>query len=143
MLKRMVVSLLTSVGLLSLTAHPTLAKLANHFATHETVYPSTCSVAVDGERYTCDYVVVGAFNDATANIKLCSSQSCFILMLNRTQFSHVANGQDFSVYNLAWQRGRSIVHQWDTSMRCGFTRSDGLGCVGELEDGSAIAIYME
>jgi len=37
----MVVSLLTSVGLLTLNTHPTLAKLANHFATHETVYPST------------------------------------------------------------------------------------------------------
>ncbi|MBD2777467.1 hypothetical protein [Iningainema tapete] len=143
MLKKMVATVLASVGLLSLNANPTLAERAVNYSTYRKVYPSTCSIAIEGKRSTCDYVVFGAFNDATANIKLCSSSDCFVLMLTPSQLSRISNGQNFSVYNLAWQRGSSIVRRWDTSMQCGFSRTDGIGCVGELDNGNAITVYTE
>lgn len=142
MLKKMVASVLTSVGLLSLNASPTLAKPAVNYAAHETFYPSTCTIAIEGEKYTCDYTVMGAFNDASANLKLCSKRYCLILMLNSTQLANVADGENFYVRQMAWQRGNSIRDQWDVSMQCGF-KSDAMGCIGELENGSAIAIYVE
>lgn len=142
MLKKIVASLLTSVGLLSLNANPTLAKPAVNFAARETIYPSTCTIAIEGEKYTCDYTVMGAFNDASANIKLCSRRYCLILILSPTQLANLADGEDFHVRQIAWQRGHSIGDYLNVSMRCGF-QSDAMGCIGEFENGSAIAIYME
>jgi hypothetical protein len=142
MLKRMVASLLTSVGLLSLNANPTLAKAADYFAAHKTFYPSTCTIGFQGEEYTCDYTVVGAFNDATANLKLCSTSYCFILILSPTQLAQVADGKDFYVRQIAMQKGNRIVTQGNVSMHCGF-RSQAMGCLGELTNGSKIAIYVE
>lgn len=142
MFKRMVVSLLTSVGLLSLNASPTLAKPANNFRYHQTFYPSTCSIAIDGEKYGCDYTVMGAFSDASANLKLCSTRYCLILMLTPSQLANLGDGEDFYVSQIAWQRGNRVSDQWDVSMQCGF-KSDAIGCMGEFENGSAIAIYLE
>ncbi|MDZ8091573.1 MAG: hypothetical protein RMZ42_06495 [Nostoc sp. DedQUE05] len=142
MLKRMVASLLASVGLLSLNAPATLAKPAVNFAAHETFYPSSCTIAIKGEKYGCDYTVMGAFSDASANLKLCSKRYCLILMLSPTQVANVADGEDFYVRQMAWQRGSTVSEQWDVSMQCGF-KSDAMGCIGELENGSAIAIYVE
>lgn len=142
MLKRMVASLLTSVGLLSLNANATLATPAENFAAHETFYPSTCTIAIDGEKYGCDYTVMGAFSDASANLKLCSRRYCLILMLTPTQLANVADGENFSVRQIAWQKGSTVSEGLDVSMQCGF-RLDAMGCVGEFDDGSAIAIYVE
>ncbi|MEH1931673.1 hypothetical protein [Nostoc sp.] len=142
MLKKIVASLLTSVGLLSLNANPTLAIPAVNFAARETIYPSTCTIAIEGEKYTCDYTVMGAFNDASANIKLCSTRYCLILILSPTQLANLADGEDFHVRQITWQRGNSIGDYLNVSMRCGF-KSDAMGCIGEFENGSAIAIYME
>ncbi|NMG06692.1 hypothetical protein [Brasilonema sp. UFV-L1] len=142
MLKRMVASVLTSVGLLSLNANPTLARPADYFAAHKTYYPSTCTIAFNGEKYTCDYTVVGAFNNATANLKLCSRRYCFILILSPTQLANVADGEGFYVRKIALQRGSRIINQWNVSMQCGF-RSQAMGCLGEFRNGSAIAIYVD
>lgn len=142
MLKRMVASLLTSVGLLSLNANPTLARPAVNYKYHQTVYPSTCTIAFNGEKYTCDYTVVGAFNNASANLKLCSRRYCFILILSPTQLANLADGEGFYVRQIAMQSGSRIVDQWNVSMQCGF-RSQAMGCLGEFENGSAIAIYVE
>jgi len=142
MLKRIVASLLTSFGLLSLNANATLARPAESFRYHQTFYPSTCTIAFDGQIYGCNYTVMGAFSNASANIKLCSTDYCLILLLNATELANVADGEDFSVRQIAWQRGNSITNQWDVSMQCGF-KSDGMGCVGEFDNGSAIAIYVE
>jgi hypothetical protein len=142
MLKKIVASLLTSVGLLSLNANPTLAKPAVNFAARETIYPSTCTIAIEGKKYTCDYTVMGAFNDGSANIKLCSRRYCFILILSPTQLANLADGEYFHVRQIAWQRGNSISDYLNVSMRCGF-KSDAMRCRGEFENGSAIAIYIE
>ncbi|MBD2777459.1 hypothetical protein [Iningainema tapete] len=143
MLKRMVATVLASVGLLSLNANTTLAKPAVDFNYHKTYYPSTCSIAIEGEKYSCDYLVFGAFNNASMNMKFCSKQYCLILVVDASQVDRVANQQNFRVNRLAWQRGNSIVRQWDTTMRCGFSRTEGIGCVGELDNGNAIAVYTE
>gem|GEM_PF-1865223 len=143
MLKQLVASVLTSVGLLSLNISPTLAKPADDFRYHKTFYPTNCNIAINGEKYTCDYGVMGAFSNATANLKLCSTRYCFILVLSSAQLANVADGEDFYVRQVAFQRGSAIVDQWDASLRCGFSRSDGIGCLGELENGTEIVIYVE
>lgn len=143
MLKNIVASLVTSVGLLSLNVSPTLARPAQSFRYHKTFYPTSCNILVNGEKYTCDYAVMGAFNDATANIKLCSTSYCFILILSPTQLANVADGQDFYVRQIAIQKGSRILDQWGASLRCGFSSSNGIGCLGSLENNSQIAIYVE
>ena len=142
MLKRMVASVLTSVGLLSLNANATLARPAVNFAANQTFYPSNCTIAIEGEKYTCDYTVMGTFNDASANLKLCSTAYCLILVLSPTQVANVADGENFYVRQMAWQRGNTVSDQWDVSMQCGF-KSDAMGCIGELENGNKVAIYIE
>ncbi len=71
--------MLTSVGLLTLNANPSLAENTVNFTNHQTLYPSTCAVVIEGERHECDYAVMGAFDDASTNIKLCSEDACMIL----------------------------------------------------------------
>ncbi|WP_236142599.1 hypothetical protein [Nostoc sp. CMAA1605] len=143
MLKKLAASVLTSVGLLSLNASPTLARPAQDFRYHRSFNTTNCNIAINGERYTCDYGVMGAFSNASANLKLCSTRYCFILILSRAQLANVADGQDFYVNQVAFQQGNSIIDEWDASIRCGFSRSDGIGCLGELENGTRIAIYVE
>ncbi len=86
--------------------------------------------------------MIGGFNDASANIKLCSSRDCLILMLNPTQLVNAADGEYFSVRQMAWQRGNYITREWDVSLTCALNLQ-GMGCAGELENGSAIAIYLK
>jgi hypothetical protein len=50
-------------------------------------------------------------------------------------------GESFYVRQMAWQRGNYITRQWDVSLTCGLS-TEGMGCIGELENGSAIAIYL-
>ncbi len=142
MLKKIVASLLTSVGLLSFNLNSALAERAVNFKYYRTVYPSTCKMAFEGEVYGCNSAVIGGFNDASANIKLCSSRDCLILMLNPTQLVNAADGEYFSVRQMAWQRGNYITREWDVSLSCALNLQ-GMGCVGELENGSAIAIYLK
>jgi hypothetical protein len=142
MLKRMVTSLITSVGILSINASPTLARPANNFKYHQTFYPSTCTIAIEGKKYGCDYTVMGAFSDASANLKLCSTRDCLILMLTPGQLANLGDGEDFYVSQIAWQRGNRVSDQWDVSMQCGF-KSDAIECIGEFDNGSGIAIYVE
>ncbi|WP_414575967.1 hypothetical protein [Anabaena sp. CCY 9402-a] len=142
MLKKMVASLLTSVGILSLNANSALAERPVDFRYYKTLYPSSCNIAIAGERYRCDYTVVGAFNDASANIKLCSTRDCLILILTPTQLANVADGNYFYIRQMAWQTGNSITRQWNVSLTCS-SSADSMGCIGEVENGSAIAIYVE
>ncbi len=142
MLKKIVSSLVTSVGLLSLNANATLAAPADNFLYHKTLYPSSCNIVIDGEKYTCDYTVLGAFSDASANFKLCSTRYCLILMLTPTQLTNIAEGENFSVRKVTWQRGNTVGEELNVSMECGF-KSDEMGCIGLFDNGSAIAIYIE
>jgi hypothetical protein len=142
MLKKISASLLTFVGLLTLNPNPSLAENTVNFTNHQTLYPSTCAVVIEGERYECNYAVMGAFDDASANIKLCSDDACIILMLSPYQLANIANAEDFRVRQIALQKGNSIIAQWDVSMRCG-SNATGMGCVGESDDGGEIAVYME
>ncbi|NJO62093.1 MAG: hypothetical protein HC836_28835 [Richelia sp. RM2_1_2] len=142
MLKKITASLLTSVGLLTLNANPSLAERTIGFTAHQTLYPSTCAVLIEGERYECDYAVMGAFDDASANIKLCSEDACIILMLSPYQLVNIASGEEFRVRQIALQKGNSIIAQWNVSMYCGFNAT-GMGCIGESDDGGEIAVYME
>ncbi|MDJ0736011.1 MAG: hypothetical protein QNJ47_18435 [Nostocaceae cyanobacterium] len=142
MLKKIVASLLTSVGLFSFNPNTALAERAVVYDLHKTFYPSTCSVFIGGEEYTCNYMVIGGFNDASGNIKLCSNSYCLIMMLNRSQLVSVANGRDFYVRKMSWQRGYSIDYEWNTSMKCGF-RGNKMGCLGELANGNSIGIYID
>lgn len=142
MLKKVVASVLTSIGLFSLTANTALAKPADTFTYGKTLYPSNCSVFIKGRNFNCNYMVMGAFRNATANIKLCSGASCLILILSRTQLMNVANGRDFYVRKMAWQTDKFIEREWYTSMRCGL-RSDEMSCMGRLASGKSIAIYVD
>ncbi|MBE9213132.1 hypothetical protein IQ247_10680 [Plectonema cf. radiosum LEGE 06105] len=142
MLKKITASVLTSIGLLTLNASPSLAKNTVNFTNHQTLYPSTCGVVIEAEKYTCDYAVMGAFDDASANIKLCSDDACIILMLSPYQLGNIANEEDFRVRQIALQKGSSIIAQWNVSMYCGFNAT-GMGCIGESDDGGEIAVYME
>ncbi len=142
MLKKITASVLTSVGLLTLNANPSLAENTVNFTNHQTLYPSTCAVVIEGEKYECDYAVMGAFDDASANIKLCSEDACIILMLSPYQLTNIANGEEFRVRQIALQKGNSIIAQWDVSMRCD-SNATGMGCVGESDNGGEIAVYME
>ncbi|BAY42118.1 hypothetical protein NIES2111_65140 (plasmid) [Nostoc sp. NIES-2111] len=142
MLKNMVASVLAAAGLLSLNSSPTLARPSVDFRYHQTYYPSTCTIGINGEKFTCDYTVLGAFNNGSANIKLCSRRYCLILILTRTQLINVADGEDFSVRRIALQRGNTITDEWKGYMECGFN-SQAMGCVGKLTNGSNVAIYVE
>ncbi|MEH1769846.1 hypothetical protein [Nostoc sp.] len=141
MFKRMITSLVTSVGLFSLNAHPVLAERAVDFIYSKTLYPSTCNIVIAGETYRCTSTVMGAFDNASANIKLCSSRYCLILILSYPQLVNASDGENFYVRQLAWQKGRYITDQWDVSLTCGLR--SGMGCIGKSEDGSPIAIYVE
>lgn len=141
MLKKIAASLLTSVGLLSFNTSAALAERAVNYDLYKTFYPSNCSLAVAGEKYSCNYMVIGGYYDASANIKLCSSQYCLILKLTPGELRRVADGKDFYVSQMSWQRGNYIDNQWNTSMQCAF-RSNEMGCVGKLPNGSPIAIYL-
>jgi hypothetical protein len=142
MLKRVVASLVTSVGLLGMNASAALARPAIGFRHHETFYPSTCDIGINGQTFTCEYAVIGAFNNGSANFKLCSSRDCLILILTRAQLANLANGRNFSVRQIAWQSGNRITRQWNASMECG-SRSQAVGCTGRLTNGSRVAIYLE
>lgn len=141
MLKKIAASLLTSVGLFSFNTSAALAERAVNYDLYKTFYPSNCSLAVAGEKYNCNYMVIGGFYDASANIKLCSSQYCLILKLTPGQLRRVANGRDFYVSQMSWQRGNYIDYSWKTSVQCAF-RSDEMGCMGKLANGRSIAIYV-
>ncbi len=143
MLKKLAAAVLTSVGLFCVNVAPTLARSTDSFTIHKSFYPSKCSLAFNGSRYYCDYVVVGAFNDGSGNLKLCSQQYCLILEITPSQLANVAAEQDFNVYQISWQQGNRILYESNSSMRCGFSRSDGIGCIGTSENGTKIAIYTE
>lgn len=142
MLKKIVASAIASVGLFSLNTNAALADRAVNYDIHKTFYPSTCSIFIAGEKYTCNYMVVGGFNDATANIKLCSSEYCLILMLTPSQLQRVAHSRDFYISQMSLQRGSYIDYEWNTSMRCSL-KSGEMGCIGELPNGKSIGIYAE
>lgn len=142
MLKKMVASLLTTVGIFSLNTNFVLAERAINYKYYRTLYPGTCNIAFGGDVYGCTSAVIGGFNDASANIKLCTLQDCLILILSPTQLINAADGESFYVRKMAWQRGNYITRQWDVSLTCGLS-IQGMGCLGELVDGSAIAIYLK
>lgn len=142
MLKRVATSLVASVALLGLNATATFAKPAVGFKSHETFYPSTCNIGINGKTFTCEYAVIGAFNNGSANFKLCDGSECLILILTRAQLANLANGRNFAVNQVAWQTGNRITQQWRSSMQCG-SQSQAVGCRGQLTNGSRIAIYVE
>ncbi|WP_373525982.1 hypothetical protein [Nostoc sp.] len=141
MFKRMITSLVASVGLFTLNANPVLAERATSFRVSNTSYPSTCNIVFGDQRYSCTSTVVGAFDNASANIKLCSPSYCFLLILNPTQLVNASSGEYFYVDQMSWQEGNYITRTWNVSLTCGL--SSGIGCVGTSEDGSAIALYTE
>jgi hypothetical protein len=97
---------------------------------------------IGAKKFTCNYAVMGAFNDATANIKLCSDDVCVILIVSPSQLSNIANARNFRVRQIAVQEGSSIIGRWNTSMGCGFNAT-GMGCVGRSSNGVEIAVYMK
>lgn len=141
MMKRIIASLLTSIGLLSLNAQTTLAERAIYYRYYRTFYPSVCKIAIADDKLTCNYVVIGAFDNRSVNMKLCSGRYCFILILPFSQLENVANYRDFYVDSVALQKGDFIIRRSDTSMRCGYT-SNAIQCLGELENGDDVAIYV-
>ncbi|UKO98744.1 hypothetical protein [Nostoc sp. UHCC 0870] len=142
MLKRVVASLATSVGLLSLNVNAALAKPAVDFTYHKSFYPSSCNITINRELFSCNYGVIGAFNNGTGNLKLCTTTYCLILILNRTQLQNIANGNAFYINQIALQQGNRITNEWNMSMKCAIN-ADALGCLGNLRNGSRVAIYAE
>ena len=141
MFKRMITSLVASVGLFTLNANPVLAERAVNFRNSKTLYPSTCNIVFGDQKYSCTSTLLGTFDNASANIKLCSSKYCFILIVNPTQFVNAASGEYFYVDQMSWQEGNYITRTWNVSLSCGL--NSGIGCVGTSEDGRAIALYTE
>jgi hypothetical protein len=112
-----------------------------NFTVYKSFYPSTCRLTLNGTTYFCDYVVVGAFNDGSGNLKLCSQQYCLILELTASQLANVASQRDFYVYQMSWQQASSIVSDWNSSMRCGISSTDGIGCIGTSDNGAVQYIH--
>jgi hypothetical protein len=142
MLKQIAAFALTSVSLLSLNVNTALANRAQAYSYRKTFYPSNCSVFLKGEKFDCNYLVLGAFNNGTGNIKLCSKADCLILMLSRNQLQNAGNGRNFYVGEMSWQRGNYIKAQLDTSMRCNL-RNNEMSCIGEFQNGSSISMYVK
>jgi len=142
MFKKIIASALTSVSLLTLSANTTLAQPPQRFIYRKTLYPSNCSVFIKGNKFTCNYVVMGAFSNASANIKLCSVDNCLILVLSAHQLMSGAKGRDFYIRRMAWQKSNSIDYSWRTSMQCGI-RSNEMSCMGRLANGNSISIYVD
>ena len=142
MLKQIAAFALTSVSLLSLNVNTALASRAQAYSYRKTFYPSNCSVFLRGEKFNCNYLVIGAFNNGTGNIKLCSKSGCLILMLSRNQLKNAANSRNFYIRQLYWQRGGYIKSQWDTYMRCNLRNSE-MSCIGEFKNGSSISMYVK
>lgn len=143
MLKKLAAATLASVGLFCVNMAPTFARPTENFTVYKSFYPSTCRLNLNGTTYSCDYVVVGAFNDGSGNLKLCSQQYCLILEVTASQLANIASQRDFYVYQMSWQQGSSIVSDWNSSMRCGISSTDGIGCIGTSDNGAEIAIYTE
>ena len=142
MYKRITASILTAISLITMFPRTTLAERAVNYRYHKKFYPDTCIIKLQGEKYGCDYTVIGAFDDASANFKLCSELSCLILILSPTQLANIADEEDFSVRQIAWQKGNRIAATLDVSMKCGFRRQ-AMVCAGELDSGNEITIYVE
>ncbi|NJO63382.1 MAG: hypothetical protein HC836_35770 [Richelia sp. RM2_1_2] len=142
MLKQIAAFALTSVSLLSLNVSTVLAKPADTYSQHKTFYPSNCSVFLKGSKFDCNYVVIGAFDNGTGNIKLCSKVDCLILMLNRNQLQNAGNGKNFYIWQMSWQKGSYIEAEWDTSMRCNLQNNE-MSCIGEFNNGSSISVYVK
>ena len=142
MLKQLATFALTSVSLLSLNVSTVLAKPAQTYSYRKTFYPSNCSIFLKGEKSNCNYVVLGAFNNGTGNIKLCSKAHCLILMLSRNQLKNAGKGRNFYIWQMSWQRGSYIKAEWDTSMRCNLRNSE-MSCIGEFKNGSSISMYVK
>ncbi len=142
MLKQIAAFALTSVSVLSLNVSTVLAKPTQTYNYRKTLYPSNCSIFLKGSKFNCNYLVLGAFNSGTGNIKLCSKVDCLVLMLSRNQFKNAANSKNFYIWQMSWQRGNYIKAQWDTYMRCNLRNSE-MSCIGEFKNGSSISMYVK
>jgi hypothetical protein len=142
MLKQITAFALTSVSLLSLNVSTVLAKPTQTYSRYKSFYPSNCSVFLKGSKFDCNYVVIGAFDNGTGNIKLCSEAHCLILILNRNQLQNAANGKNFYIWQMSLQKGSYIEAEFDTSMRCNLRNSE-MSCIGEFKNGSSIGVYVK
>lgn len=141
MLKKIAASLLASLGLLSVHANSALAEPTANYVYHRTLYPSSCNIAIEEEVFGCNSAVIGGFRNGSANIKLCNRRECLILILTRGQLRNAADGEYFYVREIALQRGNYITRRWYASLTCAMnTRA--MRCIGDLENGTAIAINI-
>lgn len=140
MFKKTATALLASVAAFFPNMTPASA---DTFTDYITLTPSICDIKVNRDVYQCDDIIMGALDDGTGNIKLCDYRHCVILIIHYSQWNKIANGRDFMVEEMAFQEGSSITDSVYIDMLCGFSRSDGLGCLGKLRNGLPITIYAE
>jgi hypothetical protein len=142
MLNKITTSLaLTTLSLATINVGTTLAKPATDYADYRTLNPSECTIVLSGDKYYCDYITIGIFPNGSGNIKLCSNEYCFILILDDVAFTRAADGRRFNVDEIAWQEGRRIRYQQAARLDC--ILSSGVACRGNLQNGSGVAIYAE
>ncbi|HLP92043.1 MAG TPA: hypothetical protein VK184_26065 [Nostocaceae cyanobacterium] len=143
MIKKIFASLLAGASVLSFSSLPALARPADKFTVHRSYSPSECNILVSGENFNCDEVIFGGFRSGEVNIKFCSQQYCLIMIVDADEVPKIARGRDFYVSSVALQEGSSITNQWNASIDCGFSRSNGLGCLGTLRNGTRLVVYTE
>lgn len=141
MLNKIAATLVTALSLVTLNVGATLAQPARDYRDYRTLYPRDCTIALDGDRYYCDYIIIGIFNNGSGNIKLCSQEYCFILILDGDNFIRAADGRRFDVREIAWQEGNYIKYRQQASLDCAL--GEGVACRGNFRNGTRVAIYAE
>ncbi|MBD2139364.1 hypothetical protein H6F32_17745 [Anabaena sp. FACHB-1237] len=143
MLKKFLSILLAGTSLSIFNPQIALAERARPFLRAETFYPDVCTIALEGEVYYCNYLVMGFFSDGNGNIQFCDYRSnCFILIMDVNAAEKIVNDQSFSITDLAWQRNNKIVNRFEGYLDCAAS-TEGIGCIGTLSDGKSIAIYTK
>lgn len=131
----------TTLSLATINVNATLAKPATEYVDYRTLNPSECTIVINREDFSCDYITIGIFQNGSGNIKLCSNQYCLILILDDVAFTRAADGRRFNVDEVAWQEGRTIKYQQSARLDC--ILGSGVACQGNLRNGSAVAIYAD
>lgn len=131
----------TSLSILNLPI--ALAEPTRPFLRSRTFYPDVCKIALEGEVYYCNYLVMGYFSNGNGNIQLCDYRgNCFILIIDENAAEQILNDEIFSVTDLAWKRNNKITHRFAGYLDCGVSQ-EGIGCIGTLSDGTSLAIYTK
>ena len=143
MLKKALIILLAGTSLSILNLQIALAEQARPFLRSKTFYPDVRSIALEGKVCYCNYLVMGFLSNGNGNIQLCDNRSnCFILIMGLNASDKILNDQPFSITDLAWKRNNEIVNRFEGYLDCAVS-TEGIGCIGTLNDGKSIAIYTK